>query len=387
VRRRFPLFLLGAAMAGPATAQTAQFSAVAQSEMGYETNPFLASGVTQGSVFASASITPRLFYQTARSTTTLQGQYTREAYLEKFGHTDSGTVSLIRTDQLSQFLGTTLTASYQTSNSAVISDPSQVVTNPLDLGRRTKTLMGSYQLLWQANARDQISYGAEVSHLSYGSGQRTGFGGVPSNYTQYSTNAGYNHTVDARTSIGAQLTVSATRSQFYPDSRTIQPALTARRQLTAVWEIDGHVGMVFSRIEGPFAESTHSLGIGVNLCGDYPHTHICLKLSRDTQPSGYGPLRTTTSISGQITHQLDEHSRLSVNAQFLRDSSDRFATVGNPLVDNSKLVLVSTDYDQDVTQRVSAGFGGRYQWRSLDTRPAARSYTATIHVRAKLGRM
>jgi len=40
-----------------------------------------------------------------------------------------------------------------------------------------------------------------------------------------------------------------------------------------------------------------------------------------------------------------------------------------------------------VTQRISAGFGGQYQWRSLEALPAARSYTATIHVRAKLGRI
>jgi len=40
-------------MASPATAQSVQFSAVAQSEIGYETNPFLASGVTKGTVFAS----------------------------------------------------------------------------------------------------------------------------------------------------------------------------------------------------------------------------------------------------------------------------------------------------------------------------------------------
>ena len=390
--RRLPFLLLGVAVAAPAMAQSVQFSAVAQSEIGYGTNPFLVPGVTKGTVFASASIAPQLLYQTARSTTTLQGQYRRESYFEKFGYTDSGSIGLTRTDQLSQYLSSTLTGSYATSNGAIVADPNQPVRDPLDIGRRSKILMGSYQLQWQTSARDQISYGAQFSHQNYGNSRAPGFIGVSSNYTQYGTNVGYNHTVDSRTSVGAQVSLSTVRSKIYPDSRTIQPSLTARRQLTAVWEIDGHIGMVFSRIEGPFAESTNSLGIGVNLCGQYPRTHICLKLSRDTQPTGHGPLQKTTVIAGQLTHQLNEHSRLSVNAQFVRDSSDSFTTRGTPLLGNSKLVLATADYDRDLTQRVSAGFGGRFQWRSLENLPvgtpsAARSYTGTIHVRAKLGRM
>ena len=383
----FRLVLLGAAIAAPATAQSVQFSAVAGSEIGYATNPFLASGVTKGTIFASASIAPRLFYETARSTTTLDGKYSREAYINNFGHTDSGTIELVRTDQLSQYLGSTLTANFETSNRATIDDPNQIVTDPLNIGRRTRTIMGSYGLQWQATARDQVSYGAQVSHLSYGGSQIGGLGGVPSNYTQYGVNAAYNHSVDARTAVGAQVTLSTVRSQFYPDSRTIQPALTAKRQLTAVWEIDGHVGMVFSRIEGPFAKSTTSLGIGVNLCGEYPRTHVCLKFSRDTQPSGYGPLRTASSIDGELTHQLDEHSRISLNAEFVRDSSDGFSAVGSQLLRNTKLLQGSADYDHDVTRRVSAGFGGQYRWRSLSGYPAARSYTGTVHVKAKLGRI
>jgi len=317
----------------------------------------------------------------------LQGEYSREAYLNNFGYSDSGTIGLIRTDRLSQYLSTTLTANYETSNRAVVDDPNRVVTDPLNIGRRTRTLMGSYQLQWQASARDQVSYGAQISHLSYGKSRAAGLGGIPSNYTQYGADASYNHSLDARTTVGAQVTVSAVRSQFYPDSRTIQPALTAKRQLTAVWAIDGHVGMVFSHIEGPFAKSTSSLGAGINLCGEYPRTHVCFKFNRDTQPSGYGPLRTMTSIDGQITQRLDEHSRIKVNAEFMRDSSGSFSTAGAPLLRNTKLFLGSADYDRDITERVSAGFGGQYKWRSLSGFPDARSYTGTIHLRAKLGRI
>jgi len=381
------IVLLGAAMAAPATAQQVQFSAIADTEIGYATNPFLATGVTKGSIFASASIQPRLFYQTARSTTALQGKYSREKYFNGFGYTDAGSLALVRTDQLTQYLGTTLTASYVTTNRDTLNDPDQVILDPLNIGRRTKTFSAAYQLQWQASARDQLNYGAQVSHLSYGRSQTPGFSGIASNYTQYGANAGYNHVVDARTTVGAQIAVSMNKSKVYPDSRTISPSLTAKRQLSAAWEIDGHVGINLSRIQGPFARSSSSLGIGLNLCGTYPLWHMCLNVSRDTQPSGYGPLRTVEAIGIQVGRTLDEHSRISLNARYTKNDSGKFETPVQRAVRDGKVFLASADYDRDVTQRISAGFGGQFRSRNFSTEGTARSYTATIHVKAKLGRM
>jgi hypothetical protein len=363
-----------------------QFSAVLDSEIGYAVNPFLVGDLEKGSIFASASAAPKLVYAAARSTTTLQGKYTRETYLHDFGYTDHGTISLERSDQLSQFLHSVLSAGYETSNRAIITDPTQVQ-DPFNIGRRTKTIHGTYQLQWQASAMDQLSYGAQIQHLSYGKGANTANLGTPSAYTQYAVNAGYNRVVDARTSVGAQVALSTVRSRLYPDSRVVQPSLTAKRQLTAVWELDGHIGMVFQHIEGPFASSHTSLGFGANLCGAYPHTHLCLTVTHDTQPSGYGSLRTETSIGGTVTHEFDERSRVKINAQYLRNSSDRLQIGGTLIPSNVKAVLASADYDRDITQRISAGFGGKYQQRELTGLPSGHSYTASIHVTAKLGRM
>lgn len=380
--------LLGAAVAAPAAAQSVQFSAIAEGQIGYGTNPFLAPDVTEGSAFVSASVAPRLFYQTARSTTTLQGQYKRDTYLHDFGYTDSGTVGLIRTDQLTQYLGTTLTASFVTTNQNTITDPNQVIVNPLDVGRRTKTLQGSYQLQWQASARDQLSSGATISHQTYGNGKTSGVSTVASDYTQVGANVGYNHAVDARTTVGAQVSLSAIHSQLYPNSRTIQPALTVKRQLSAAWEVDGHVGVILSHVEGPLARSSTSLGLGLNLCGTYPRTHICFRINRDTSPSGYGPLRTTNSVTAELSHNLTEHSHLTFQAQYAKDNSDSVAALPtSPIVRDSKFLLGSAEYDRDITQRISAGFGGKYKQRELTGYPDAHSYEATIHVRAKLGRM
>ena len=123
------------------------------------------------------------------------------------------------------------------------------------------------------------------------------------------------------------------------------------------------------------------------MCGTYPRTHLCLGLSRDTAPSGFGPLRTTTSVRASLTHDLSEHSHVTFDAQYLHDSSGTFTSVAQAVLRNSKAFLASASYDRDLNQRISAGFGGRYRQRELDLFPSAHSYEASVHVKAKLGRI
>lgn len=381
--------LLGVAVATPAVAQSVQFSAVANTEIGYGTNPFLAPGVSQGSIFSNVSIQPRLLYQTARSTTALNGQYSRDSYLHDFGYSDTAQIGLVRTDQLSQFLTGTMTANFQSSNRDTISDPTQVISDPLDIGRRARTLSATDQLQWQATARDQLSAGGQISHQSYGGGQASGLAGEPSDYTQYGANASFNHILSARTSVGAQVMISSVQSKIYPNSRTIQPALTVKHQISAVWEVDGHVGVVLSHLDGPLARSSTSLGLGLNICGTYPRSHMCVHVTRDTAPSGYGPLRTTTGVNFELTQDITEHTHVTLNVQYVQDSSGAFLVPGETqaVARNTKAVIDSAEYDHDITERISAGFGAQYRFRTLSGYSNARAYQGTIHIRAKLGRI
>lgn len=384
--RLIPYALLGAALAAPAAAETIQFSALLKGEAGYGTNPHLRPGVTAGSGFGSGTFTPRFFYQTARSTTTVDGEYSREQYLSRFGSTDSLRATLSRTDQLTARLQSSLGASYNTTNKVTLADPSQLVDqDPLNIGRRTYRSTGQYELQWQATAKDQLTYGAQIAHLSYGGSQNAVANISTSPYTQTSVNVGYNRTVDARTSVGVQASVSSTKSKLYPDSRTIQPSLTLKRQLNAVWTLDGHVGVVLQHIDGPFANSSTSLGYGLNLCGAYSRTHLCLSAQRQTSASGLGSLRTISGITATVSHDLTEHSRVNANVNYSKSSSTASqGPIGTP---SSRAFLTNAEYDRDLTQRLSAGFGGTYQWRSSAIIGAGHSIAGTVHVTAKLGRM
>lgn len=380
------LVLAGLALATSAAAQPVQFSAVVRGELGYGTNPFLQSGVTGGSAFASITVSPQLSYETARSSTVLNGGYTRNEYFHRFGYTDSASVNLSRIDKLSEYLTSTATASYSTSNRAFTSDPQLLVTNdPLNIGRRTRVADGSYQLQWQPSAADRFTIGGDIERLSYGGRH----GAIPStifsSYTQYAVNAGYDRSIDARTSVGLQGRISEVHSHYYPDSRIYQPSITAKRQLSAIWTIDAHVGVIFEKTLGVNGESNTSLSFGANLCGTYPRTRVCISGERTRAPSGYGSLRADTSVLVTVSHDLTEHSRVNFNADYYRTSDDRIVNV--PVIGSSRFWLVSGDYDHDISRRLSAGFGGNYQWRSTRGFGSAHSISATVHLAAKLGRL
>jgi len=374
-------------VAAPAAAQQLQFSTVVKSGLGYGTNPFLRPGLNRGALLASISVAPRLNYATARSTTVLSADYSRDEYSNHLGHTDSLTAGINRTDQLAANLSSTLSAQYRTANRAVIADPTtEVVEDPLNIGRRTHAIVGALQLQWQPNAADQLTYGAQYQRQSYGGGFRGPIpGALASSYDQYSVNAGYSHTVDEHTSVGAQASVSTQHSKLYPDSRAIQPSLTAKRQLSAVWTADAHIGVVFQRVDGPFGGSTTSLGYGGTLCGTYPRSHVCFVAERASAPSGYGGLRIQTVFSANFDHQLDVKSRVNFAASYTKSASNQSFLPS--IIPNSRAVLASGEYNHDLTQRISAGVGGRYQWRDAGGYGTAHAISGTVHITAKFGRI
>jgi len=390
--RFFRIALFGVAIAAPAAAQPIQFSGVLQGSVGYGTNPLVRPGVTAGTAQATGSFAPRLVYQTAKSSTTLEGAYSRDQYFSRFGHTDSLSTSLIRTDQLNEHLGSTLQASFNSTNRATIADPSTIDNEPLNIGRRTYRSSGQYQLQFQASARDQLNYGVQIEHMAYGDNGGTGLPGLAaSSYTQYSTNVGYNRVLDARTTVGAQVNISTVHSKLYPDSRTVGPSLTIKRQLTAIWEIDGNAGVIFQHVAGPFPSSAQSFSYGVNACGTYPRTHICVGAQHQASASGYGALRTNSGVNASLTEQLSEKSRFTLSANYYK-SSAAASTIGAHLPGaltaiSSRALLVNAQYDRDLTQRLSAGVGGTYQWRDTVRAGSGRAASATVHLTAKLGRL
>ncbi len=377
-----------AAVAAPAASQPILFSAILKSELGYGTNPLLRGGVSDGSAYGSISFAPTFSYTQARAKTTLSGNYSRSQYLDHFHFTDTLSVALDRADQLTEHLTSHLEGKYQTTDRPTLDNGEDPAANdPLNIGQRSRLASGSDTIQWQATAHDSVNFGSNISRMTYGGG------GVnfASNYTQYGWNASYSRVINARTSIGAQITYDLVNSQRYPQSQSYQPSVTLHRVINAIWTFDGHLGLVFQKIGGPFDSSSTSLGYGANLCGVYPRSRVCVGVDQQSSPSGFGGLRKDLNVHATFDRDLTEHSKLSFFAGYDRSSSSQQLLIET--ITKSRALQLRGDYSHDLSRRLSAGFGGRYQSRDTnfsrgnDFLGSAHAIAGLVNITAKLGRI
>jgi hypothetical protein len=67
--------------------------------------------------------------------------------------------------------------------------------------------------------------------------------------------------------------------------------------------------------------------------------------------------------------------------------SDSKATGGGPILQPSqKYAQAGMNYSRDLSQRISAGFGARYQGRNYQGVSKAHAITATLNLSARFGR-
>jgi hypothetical protein len=369
------------ALSGAASAEPVIFQATVEGELGYGINPRVVEDEDRGVGFAAITITPQLSKTEALSVTTLSGFYHREQYFSVYGYTDSAGATLARTQSLTEHLSAVAHASYVTSNNALVLDEGGVidptVVDPLNGGQRTSRYSGDLTFNWQASARDTFSVGGNASHADYGEQL-----GVASDYDQYGATGSYSHVLNARTTVGAQVVATEVKSQTFPNSESLEPSLTLTRQLGPIWQFQGHLGLIFEHLDGPEARSTTSLGFGAKLCGNYPRTTLCISGDRSSAPSGFGGLRNTTEVEMTMTHKVTEHDTITVDESYQHSSSLQIGTTRN-----INLLVANLSYDHDLTRRLSAGAGARYEQRDYSGFGTARGGAVTVHLTAKLGRL
>jgi len=373
----------------PAAAADILFGGTAQVRLGYADNPFLDPNSRGGSVQVGGTIAPQLTRTTALGQTVLSGTYDRQQYLTHYDFSDSIAADLRHSQRFSERLQGSFHAGYQNSLNAFLGgnlnrsiiDQTSANQSPGDLlttGQRTKTLTGDTTFNWIPTERDSLSFGGNVSRATYG-GARNGL--TASNYTAYGANVSYMRAFGARTKVGLQFVASHTDSGLYGTSTSYQPNVVLQQQLSQVWSFNGSVGGIFQTTGFPLRRSSHSLGFNASLCGIYPRHSVCFTGSRQTAASGIGGLRTDLRFGVQGSYQINQHSRITGGADISNSKSRDFAAIAN-----QKFRQASLDYSHDVTQRISVGFGGRYQWRDYQISGKARALSGTINLSARFGR-
>ena len=380
------LGLLLCSLPGNARAEVT-WGATAEARLGYGTNPFLsgAGDNDAGSGLVGFTLAPHLDWAQPTGLTTLAASYNRDQYFSRYGSADDYGVDLRRRQRVTGRLTATADAGYFSSRSGLLSTYyNGVITSPnlvdaLAVGTRQRRTHGDLGLDWRPNARDDLQLSAFAEHDS--------FARIPrGDYTYYGATIGDSHAIDARTRVGAQLTVSRTQSAGFPDGTSFQPAATVQRTLGAHWTFNGSLGAIIQRqrVNGR-TRSDVTPGFSASFCHDGVHSHVCLTASRQTAPSGLGGLRRQTQFGVEGVYRLTEHSRLLASGAY--GISD---TAGTVLLDtisygDQRYAFARLGYQRDLSARLAAGLNGFYQRRTGRGLPEVHSVAVTVSLTARFG--
>ncbi|WP_420140248.1 hypothetical protein [Sphingomonas sp.] len=375
--KRLILATVAAGMVAPVAAEPFVFSGVVGAGAGYVTNPFLRIGEDGGSPSLNVSLAPVLTRTTPRGVTTVRGIYSREEYLRDYGHSDNALAGLSHQQQLNERLTVNGGVTYNTTTNPLIGsnfDPG--ISDPLTIGRRSRRLSGDAGFSWQPTATDTWTGGVNASRNTF---SRNTLDGLVQDYNLYGANLAYTRSLDERTQIGLRVNGQYVDSEAFPDTQSLQPAVTLHRQISAIWTFDGNIGLIIQKMEGRSASTT--VGFGGSLCGQYPRTEICFTADRQSSASGIGGLRRDLSLTTTVTHSLTERSRLRGYGSYRKSDGQSFQTISDVEAIQARL-----DYDYDVTQRLTVGVGGRYQRRDLKGQGSADSVAGMVNLSMKIGR-
>jgi len=419
----------------PVRAAGLEWGATVQGRVGYGSNPFLDQRGNAGTGLVGATVAPVLRWREPTAVTELSGSYNRNQYFSRYGNADDYTIDLRRNQQVSAKLSVNAHVGYFSSISGGLLSPyydagpavtgpvgvdagtiggslntgagglgavggalgsgsvpsgfasGPVIINPgtvdrLAVGARQRRLSGDAGFNWQPTARDNIHASVLAERDTF-----TRFGG---DYDYLSANAGYLRTLDARTSVGFDVTVGRVYSRAFPDSSSVQPSVTVQRRVGARWTLNAGVGAIIASQRGDGEirrRTTVTPGFNASLCGEYPRASVCLSASRTAAPSGIGGLRRQTQFGVNGTFRLTERSRLIGAATYGISDSGNAVLINGVRYGNQRFALARLDYQRDLSRRISAGVGGSYQARSGAGLSDVHALAITFNLTARLGRL
>lgn len=370
------LFLLAAT---PAAAQPVLLGGTVEGHVGVAVNPRLTTNRNDATGYGGVRLSPTLTQSTALSQTSLAVIYQREQYLRIYGHTQSVSATLTRSQTLSEYVKASVSAGYSRSNSLLLNsavDPTFL--DDFSNGRNTESIRGNGSVSWQISSRDSLDVGAFYQHQQTKSTTRD------REFDQYGGNFSYLHTLSARTRVGLRMNASryVNPDPLLPDSQSIAPALALQQVLSPVWKLDADVGISLQRVKEPYNTNTRGVSFHGSLCGTYPRSTICFTASRQLSASAFGGLRQQFMGSVDYNYKITELSSISLQATYLQSSSNRFNQGAN-----SDVFRGDIEYNRSLNRRLSMGLQGRGAYRKSAIRGSAHSLSGSAFLRMKIGRL
>jgi hypothetical protein len=365
-----------------ADAQAVTAGGTLTGRIGYGDNPNIGLNSPGNSGVVGGTLTGWVQDRTETSSTRLTGMADLTQNFHYYGRFENYLATLEHQQTLSERLSGSVRLRYQ--DSINLTSLSGLDTNTLDLlsvGQRTRTFAASGTLQWTPSARDNFYVSPDYTRSTYP-------GSLARNYTQYGVGGGYLRQVTAKMKVGVDLHAMAVRSTGFPHTGSYQASVRLTYDFSPIWKFDGNVGLI--RQVGQLGGSVSTPGFSATICGTYPRYSICFNASRQSSSSGFGGLRTDNRAGVDASYKLSQRSNLNFSAIY---DISKSPTVS--LIPTQKFFEFSGGYSRTITDRLSAGFSGRYQYRDYGdivglvgvTDTSVTGYSVTLDVTYKFGRI
>lgn len=338
------------------------------------TNPFLLPGSTSVVVGPTLSVSPVWTSERPLTTLRLEGNATATFYNRGYGTNDSfsvrgfGSHRLSETTTLNGALGYTNSIAGSFNNVQVPvgvvppvgSELPGFVTDPalVGIGQRQKAYQVSSSLVSILSPRDQIQAGFDVS-----ANRSSGVGLQDFNYANpsvsYSRAIGENFTVGGSFAVGFSRYLHSTSG----NATVYQPALTLSRTIGERWALNASLGAAIVNLteEPDQNRTTTTFNGSVNLCRRDARWTACFNAARQTVPSAFQGIRTSTIAGTSLGYRINPADTLSITGNYSHSSAPLQSNIVNTARnDEVDFASITGNYSHRFRQNLSGFVAGGY---------------------------
>lgn len=385
------------AVASPAAAQD-RLTADASASIGVATNPFLDTGSPPTAIGPTLSFRPTWISERPLTTLRVEGDAHATFYNRGYGTNESISVQGSGTHKLSEF--TTLNAAVGYINTIVGTfndvrvpvgpvvpigaDLPVFVNDPAlgGVGRRRQIYQASGNLVSILSPRDQIEAGVAVSANRSG-----GFGLEDFNYATPSV--AYSRLLSEKFTVGASFAVGISNylRSSVGDATVYQPSLTASRTISERWTLKASLGAAIVNLNEGLGQTrtTTTFNGTADLCRRDLRWTACFNFARQTVPSAFQGVRTSSSAATSIGYRINEFDDLSLSGSYSHASAPllrNLGTVTSNITDNGALdfASVNANYSHRFRRTLSGFVSGGYAKAFGDSIRREANLTATAGI-------
>lgn len=239
-----------------------------------------------------------------------------------------------------------------------------------------------YRLYGQGGAA--IRTGPRTNITLSGGASRVWFtGDFLNDYTTVFVNGAYNHQLSERTSIGFNVGADRTNYDNSSDHSTIiSPRLTLSTRLSEYWDIQGGIGVSFSRFQRD-GESDHSTSLVFDgsICHSSETERLCGRIARSSQSLSRAALSNSSSVNVDWYKRLDDKQTVQLSTGVTRYVTD------DQLTSNFKshYFRIAASYSRKINGRLSGGADVSGRWLRQNGPDPDGDLTGSLFLRYRLG--